>query len=169
MSALKLQYDADQLVRRNRRKTPKCLFLKSVVQVKRKEKEILVVDPDNPKEVRNFFFDYVYGSDSHQLDIFEETAKPILESVIQGYNGTIFAYGQTGTGKTHTMAGVESDEELKGIIPRTIQYVFDKIKETSGQEFLVRVSFIEIYMEKVKDLLTKNKQTKFLLKQLAGA
>jgi hypothetical protein len=79
---------------------------------------------------------------------------------MQGYNGTIFAYGQTGTGKTFTMEGVADKAELKGIIPRSIEWIFNSIKSYSDQEFLVRVSFVEIYNEEVIDLLNKNIKNK---------
>jgi hypothetical protein len=79
---------------------------------------------------------------------------------MQGYNGTIFAYGQTGTGKTFTMEGVADKQELKGIIPRSIEWIFNSIKSYSDQNFLVRVSFVEIYNEEVIDLLNKNIRNK---------
>ena len=73
---------------------------------------------------------------------------------MEGYNGTIFAYGQTGTGMTFTMEGAADD--LKGILPRTINWIFKNIKNYSDKQFLVRVSFVEIYNEEVRDLLNKN-------------
>ena len=79
---------------------------------------------------------------------------------MQGYNGTIFAYGQTGTGKTFTMEGVANNDELKGIIPRSIDWIFNSIKSYNDQTFLVRVSFVEIYNEEVIDLLNKNIKNK---------
>ena len=78
---------------------------------------------------------------------------------MEGYNGTIFAYGQTGTGKTFTMEGVPTPE-LKGIIPRTIEWIFNNIKNYTNRQFLVRVSFVEIYNEEVRDLLNKNVKNK---------
>ena len=79
---------------------------------------------------------------------------------MQGYNGTIFAYGQTGTGKTFTMEGVADKADLKGIIPRSIDWIFNSIKSYNDQNFLVRVSFVEIYNEEVIDLLNKNIRNK---------
>jgi hypothetical protein len=79
---------------------------------------------------------------------------------MQGYNGTIFAYGQTGTGKTFTMEGVADKQDLKGIIPRSIEWIFNSIKSYNDQNFLVRVSFVEIYNEEVIDLLNKNIRNK---------
>lgn len=61
---------------------------------------------------------------SEQSEIFAETAYPVCENVIQGYNGTIFAYGQTGTGKTFTITGVPDDQVLKGIMPRSFDNIF---------------------------------------------
>ena len=97
---------------------------------------------------------------SSQETIFNETARPVLESVLQGYNGTIFAYGQTGTGKTFTMEGVLDKNDLKGIIPRTIESIFNSINQMSNQQFLVQVSFVEIYNEEVRDLLSKHVKNK---------
>lgn len=79
----------------------------------------------NSKEVpKRFTFDAVYGVDSQQDQIYNETAFPLVESVLEGYNGTIFAYGQTGCGKTFTMLGVQESEDLKGIIPRAYVQIF---------------------------------------------
>lgn len=64
---------------------------------------------------------------TRQVDIYEDTARHIVDSVMEGYNGTIFAYGQTGTGKTYTMEGVEGEEGL-GVIPRAFRQIFEKIE-----------------------------------------
>ena len=77
--------------------------------------------------------------------------------MLEGYNGTIFAYGQTGTGKTHTMSGGEGDEKERGIMPRSFEDVFRRIEGDSEQtQFLIRASYLEIYNEEVRDLLSKN-------------
>ncbi|EFA80039.1 kinesin-1 [Heterostelium album PN500] len=101
-----------------------------------------------------FTFDRVFPPDTHQEEIFE-IVKSTVDDVLNGYNGTIFAYGQTGSGKTFTMFGSEDkDPELAGIIPRTNVHIFNKIAEdTSGSEFTIKCSFVEIYMEIIKDLL----------------
>jgi hypothetical protein len=96
--------------------------------------------------------------------IFNQTAKPILQSVMEGYNGTIFAYGQTGTGKTFTMEGVDTELD-RGIIPRSIEWIFNNIKNYTNQEFLVRASFVEIYNEEVRDLLSKNVKSKLNVRE----
>ena len=103
----------------------------------------------------NFNFDYIFPPTSTQKEIYESSSKEIIASVLQGYNGTIFAYGQTSSGKTYTMTGEINSPEKEGIIPRMIHYVFDQIlhSENLEIEFTVKVSFIEIYMEKIKDLI----------------
>ena len=97
--------------------------------------------------------------DSSQKQIYDETAFPLVESVLNGYNGTIFAYGQTGCGKTHTMMGLP-DNENKGIIPKAFDHVYGCIDDdkNSSKKFLVRCSFIEIYQEEIRDLLGNTDQ-----------
>ena len=102
-----------------------------------------------------FTFDSVYDWNAEQADIFTETAYPICEQVIEGYNGTIFAYGQTGTGKTFTISGVPTDVRNKGIMPRAFENIFEQIKCDSVRQYLVRVSYLEIYNEEIRDLLNK--------------
>jgi len=78
--------------------------------------------------------------------------------VLDGYNGTIFAYGQTGSGKSFTMEGIRGNEELAGIIPRMFDYLFSCIsKSDSDIEFTIKCSYLEIYMEKIMDLLDAKK------------
>eukprot|EP00045_Choanoeca_perplexa_P009845 m.96366 g.96366 ORF g.96366 m.96366 type:complete len:952 (+) comp15050_c0_seq1:34-2889(+) len=101
-----------------------------------------------------FTFDRVFGGDSTQEGVYEYTAKPIVEDVLKGYNGTIFAYGQTSSGKTHTMEGPDVDGDSRGIIPRIVFNIFSYIDMApESLEFTVRVSYFEIYMEKIRDLL----------------
>ena len=86
-----------------------------------------------------------------QQAVFEDTAQPLVADVLQGYNATIFAYGQTGTGKTHTMMGSDSDP---GIIPRVAEALFDGVCESDENiDFTIAVSYVEIYMEKIRCLL----------------
>lgn len=139
-----------------------------VVDVDPKEGSIKVKNPkaDANEPPKVFTFDQVYDSNCSQMEIFDYTARPIVDSSIEGYNGTIFAYGQTGTGKSHTMEGKDEPPELRGIIPNTFDYVFSVIAQQSGsKEFLVRASYLEIYNEEIRDLLSKNPQTKLELKE----
>uniref|UniRef100_A0A3P9LGN0 Kinesin motor domain-containing protein n=1 Tax=Oryzias latipes TaxID=8090 RepID=A0A3P9LGN0_ORYLA len=103
---------------------------------------------------KKFTFDTVFGPDSKQLDVYNLTARPIVDSVLEGYNGTIFAYGQTGTGETFTMEGVRAVPELRGIIPNSFAHIFSHIAKYLGS--VVRVSYLEIYNEEVRDLLGKD-------------
>lgn len=90
--------------------------------------------------------------------MYDESAFPLVESVIEGYNGTIFAYGQTGCGKTHTMMGYKDNPEERGIIPNAFEHIFGFIDSAGGSEmkFLVRCAYLEIYNEDIRDLLGKN-------------
>ncbi|XP_058852309.1 kinesin-like protein KIF3A isoform X1 [Acipenser ruthenus] len=115
---------------------------------------------------KTFTFDTVFGQDSKQLDVYNLTARPIIDSVLEGYNGTIFAYGQTGTGKTFTMEGVRAVPELRGIIPNSFAHVFGHIAKAEGDtRFLVRVSYLEIYNEEVRDLLGKDQMQRLEVKE----
>eukprot|EP00762_Andalucia_godoyi_P001004 ANDGO_02125.mRNA.1 Kinesin-II 95 kDa subunit len=103
----------------------------------------------------SFAFDYVYDQNARQVDVYQNTAAPAVLSTLQGYNATIFAYGQTGTGKTYTMEGSANSEEEHGIIPRATEDIFSYIQNCpdSKKKFLVRASYLQIYNEVISDLL----------------
>ncbi|CAH0698538.1 unnamed protein product [Spodoptera exigua] len=110
-----------------------------------------------PEPPRVYAYDAVFDSNTSQMDIYVQTASPIVEQVLKGYNGTIFAYGQTGTGKTYTMAGSNTAPELRGIIPNSFAHIFSHIaKANEDEKFLVCVTYLEIYNEEVRDLLGNN-------------
>uniref|UniRef100_A0A6M2D363 Kinesin-like protein n=1 Tax=Rhipicephalus microplus TaxID=6941 RepID=A0A6M2D363_RHIMP len=98
-------------------------------------------------------FDHIFDSSSTNLQVYQQYCHPIVESVMLGFNGTIFAFGQTASGKTHTMMGSSSQP---GLIPLTIDAIFDIIQNMPEREYLVRISYIEIYNENVLDLLDKD-------------
>ncbi len=105
----------------------------------------------------SFGFDYVYGPESSQSFVYDTTARPAVQSVLEGYNATILAYGQTGTGKTFTMEGfkyLQSDPQ-RGIIPRAMEEIFRHIEHRANQHttFMVRASYLQIYNETIADLL----------------
>ena len=106
-----------------------------------------------------FTFDSIFEPDCTQLDVFQASALPIVNAVMQGVNGTIFAYGQTSSGKTFTMTGPDlHDPELSGITPRMIYSIFESISNSDPCiEFTVKVSYCEIYLEKIRDLLNTDK------------
>ncbi|XP_060272801.1 centromere-associated protein E isoform X6 [Ovis aries] len=109
---------------------------------------------------KSFNFDRVFHSNETTKNVYEEIAVPIIDSAIQGYNGTIFAYGQTASGKTYTMMG---SQEYLGVIPRAIHDIFQKIKKFPDREFLLRVSYMEIYNDTITDLLCDTQKMKPLI------
>eukprot|EP00331_Platyophrya_macrostoma_P023561 CAMPEP_0176462128 /NCGR_PEP_ID=MMETSP0127-20121128/35080_1 /TAXON_ID=938130 /ORGANISM="Platyophrya macrostoma, Strain WH" /LENGTH=236 /DNA_ID=CAMNT_0017853981 /DNA_START=105 /DNA_END=811 /DNA_ORIENTATION=+ len=114
-----------------------------------------------------FAFDAVYNNTYTQRDIFLQEVQPLVEAVLQGYNATVFAYGQSGSGKTHTMTGKLEDPKLWGMMPQVVDHLFNEIKKlstTSKKTFKVRVSYIELYNGKSRDLLA-TKQVNLEIKQ----
>lgn len=116
---------------------------------------ITLTDPEGKEKPVQFAFDIVFDTATEQVLVYETVGKPAIESTLNGYNGTIFAYGQTGSGKSWCMTGGAGD--LRGIIPRVNEKLFDRIqheKESiSTRQFLVMCSFFEIYNEIIFDLL----------------
>lgn len=120
-----------------------------------------VVLQTGPMAVSNktYTFDRVFGAESDQDMVYDGIASGVLDEMLQGYNCTVFAYGQTGTGKTYTMSG-DIDmignqlSENAGIIPRTLVSLFKRLEKSP--EFSVKVSFIELYNEELRDLLVPN-------------
>ncbi|XP_044121740.1 kinesin-like protein KIF27 isoform X2 [Neovison vison] len=105
---------------------------------------------------RVFTFDFVFGKNSTQDEVYNTCIKPLVLSLIEGYNATVFAYGQTGSGKTYTIGGghvASVVEGQKGIIPRAIQEIFQNISENPSIDFSIKVSYIEVYKEDLRDLL----------------
>uniref|UniRef100_F6SD95 Kinesin-like protein n=1 Tax=Monodelphis domestica TaxID=13616 RepID=F6SD95_MONDO len=145
----------------------KAMCYKLSVNVDEMRGTITVHKTDSSNEPpKTFTFDTVFGPDSKQLDVYNLTARPIIDSVLEGYNGTIFAYGQTGTGKTFTMEGVRAVPELRGIIPNSFAHIFGHIAKAEGDtRFLVRVSYLEIYNEEVRDLLGKDQTQRLEVKE----
>ena len=122
------------------------------VQVDKDNNTVSVISDKN--ESKTFPFDYVYPMETTQREVYDQVAFPIVDSIFQGYNGTIFAYGQTGCGKTFTMMGIITDPQLRGVIPNAFDHIFGFIKtEGESRKFFLRCSFVEIYNEEVRDLL----------------
>ncbi|CAH6961886.1 kinesin-like protein KIF11 isoform X1 [Phodopus roborovskii] len=127
----------------------------------RKEVSVRTAGLTDKTSRKTYTFDMVFGASTKQIDVYRSVVCPILDEVIMGYNCTIFAYGQTGTGKTFTMEGERSPNEaytweedpLAGIIPRTLHQIFEKLTD-NGTEFSVKVSLLEIYNEELFDLLS---------------
>ena len=103
-----------------------------------------------------FQFDKIFDSKINQEEIFNEVAKDVIDSTIDGYNGTIFAYGQTGSGKTYTITGGVESINLRGIIPRSLSYIFEEIKKRTLYSWKIYISYLEIYNNDGYDLLYEN-------------
>merc|ERR1719163_2168638 len=99
-----------------------------------------------------FQFDRVFGTESDQQEIFDTVSKPQVDHCLNGFNSCCFAYGQTGSGKTYSVFGGEG-EETRGVLPRAIEYLFEQVeKRSSYKEVGMVVSFLEIYLDQIKDL-----------------
>ena len=105
--------------------------------------------PTAKKIMKTFTYDRVFGMYSTQEEVFESMVLPIVDETLAGFNCTIFAYGQTGTGKTHTMEGDIYCPENAGIVPRSVKAILEKL-ESTGSEFTIRVSFLELYNEELQ-------------------
>lgn len=117
-------------------------------------------DDKHKKRVDSYGFTKIFDQDAAQEDVFESVGMPVIKNVLKGYNGTIFAYGQTGTGKTYTILGKSvSDPEMeeRGLIPRAIEYIFEALnsrkERNSSSKDTVQVTYMEIYKEAGFDLL----------------
>lgn len=112
-------------------------------------------------EAGEFTFDRVFPANCTNLDIYEASSRPMIDKLLQGFNATVFAYGMTGSGKTFTMTGTEDEA---GLIPLSVTYLFSKILEQSMRgtsKYEVVVSYLEIYNEKIYDLLDCESENKF--------
>lgn len=138
-----------------------------IVDMDRKSGQVVLrnskADATDPP--KSFTFDSVFDWESTQKEVYESTAAGIVNSTLEGYNGTIFAYGQTGTGKTHTMEGYAAEPSQQGIIPQSFEHIFSAIEGSSNIQYLVRASFLEIYNEEIRDLLSKSPKDKLELKE----
>eukprot|EP00890_Picochlorum_soloecismus_P006336 jgi/Picsp_1/6703/NSC_04045-R1_125 kda kinesin-related len=130
-----------------------------VIQCEEAHREVIMTQQVGGKQFnRTYHFDKVFSPDTTQERLYEAAISPIVDEVLQGFNCTIFAYGQTGTGKTHTMTGEISTSgmltEQSGVIPRAIQHIFKYLDGLAGcNEYTVKCCFLELYNEEITDLL----------------
>nr|KJB56011.1 hypothetical protein B456_009G103300 [Gossypium raimondii] len=138
-----------------------------VISCNESRREVCAVQNIANKQIdRTFLFDKVFGPSSQQKELFELAVSPIVNEVLEGYNCTIFAYGQTGTGKTYTMEGGARKKNGEfpsdaGVIPRAVKQIFD-ILEAQSAEYSMKVTFLELYNEEITDLLAPEETTKFV-------
>lgn len=141
-------------------KKEKTQNVRNVVHIDSKENVLALIKPGRPFEKiekpKSFKFDHIFPESTSQMEIYRRVALPVVDKVLNGYNGTIFAYGQTGTGKTYTMSGHQKNDDLKGIIPNTFSHIFSQIARSNDKTFVVTVTYVEIYNEDIRDLLSKN-------------
>ena len=108
---------------------------------------------------QTFTYDSVFPPETEQEKIFNIVAKPLINSALEGINGTLFCYGQTASGKTYTMEGIHNDPKIMGVIPRMMQYIFILIEKANSEiEYSVKCQYYQIYNEKIQDLLDIRKK-----------
>ncbi|KAJ0393587.1 hypothetical protein P43SY_001146 [Pythium insidiosum] len=139
---------------------------KSIITIDSTSGLVAIRCPEND-QVKSFTFDSVYDESTTQRQFYDESGYPLVESIFEGYNGTIFAYGQTGCGKTHTMQGKDNPPELRGVIPNSFDHIFETIQADPSKEYMVRASYLEIYNEEIRDLLSDDQKRKLDLKEAA--
>ncbi|XP_063538855.1 kinesin-like protein KLP2 [Cydia strobilella] len=126
-------------------------------------REVVVRQSQQTTLTKKFTFDRAFAPNTKQIEVYQQVVSPLIKEVLCGYNCTVFAYGQTGTGKTHTMVGESTGDEnvnwqndpLAGIIPRALSQLFDELR-ISNTEYTVRVSYLELYNEELFDLLSSS-------------
>ncbi|KAG8371393.1 hypothetical protein BUALT_Bualt13G0083100 [Buddleja alternifolia] len=137
-----------------------------VISCNDNRREVCAVQNIANKQIdRTFLFDKVFGPSSQQKDLYDQAVCPIVFEVLEGYNCTIFAYGQTGTGKTYTMEGGSRKKNGEfpsdaGVIPRAVRQIFN-ILEAQNAEYSMKVTFLELYNEEISDLLAPEECLKF--------
>lgn len=131
----------------------------TAISCNEQRKEVTVLQKD-----RVFTFDKVFGPKAQQRSIYEHAITPVVSEVLEGFNCTVFAYGQTGTGKTYTMEGGmrTKNGELPtdaGVIPRAVRQIFDTL-EAQNADYSMKVTFLELYNEEITDLLAPDDNLK---------
>lgn len=104
---------------------------KTITQADEDINQINITKPDEPDNIKSFAYDAVFPESAEQALVYSKSAYGLVEHVLEGYNGTVFAYGQTGCGKTHSMVGQVDSPELQGIIPRCFGHILKTIGETT--------------------------------------
>lgn len=132
--------------------------LKPIVGIDDKTKIVTLKSSISDENPRKFQFTDAFNDNSTQKEVFERTAIPIVQDFLHGYNCALFTYGHTKTGKTFTIEGDLHNEEFEGIMPRAFRYIFNYINSLHHEEFILRASYLEIYAENYRDLLSEKKE-----------
>ncbi|CCG82907.1 Kinesin family protein [Taphrina deformans PYCC 5710] len=167
------QFFSDGALASNMNSTPTGKGLRKIIQVL--DERVLVFDPadTNPmarfqksllpgkkmKDVR-YAFDHIFDENASQKEVYEHTSRPLLDGIFDGFNATVFAYGATGCGKTHTISGTMEDP---GLIFLTFEELFQRIRNLEDEKIVeVSITYLEIYNETIRDLLIPGGSTKVL-------
>lgn len=144
----------------------------SIVKISEDSKEttkLYLSDPDMVydyvgRRERGYEFDTIFQPQDNNETVFDNTVFPLLPSILEGYNATCFAYGMTGSGKTHTMLGdiYDSSTGEKGLCLQTVEKLFQLMEQEPNKKYAIKISYLEIYNEQVRDLL-ENKQTQLMI------
>lgn len=139
-----------------------------VITASTADKTVTVIKGHGSRQAKSSFaFDNVFTGFSTQEEVFEGTLKPVISYVLKGFESTVFAYGQTGTGKTYTMEGELHSPEQQGVIPRAAHEIFNNLKQSQYKDPVVTCSYLEIYNEDLCDLLVET-DDKIGSKTIAG-
>ncbi|KAI4993984.1 hypothetical protein ZWY2020_008297 [Hordeum vulgare] len=139
--------------------------VQSAVSCNDTKREVTVMNSLFKQADRTFTFDKVFGPKSQQRAIYDNAVAPIVDDVLEGYNCTVFAFGQTGTGKTYTMEGEMMQQvgdlpATAGVMPRAVRHIFE-ILEARKADYSMKVTFLELYNEEITDLLVSEDQSRF--------
>ncbi len=144
-----IKYSSEHFPIYNSIDPPSCLL-------KTTDNFIYLIDPLSTRRDKPFVFDAVFHEKRSNQDVFQKCVKPNLENLFQGFNTTFFAYGNTGSGKTHTIFG---GLEEKGIFLMAFKEILEKIKLAKNQTFFMNFSYLEIYNENVRDLISETQKS----------
>ncbi|KAL4441749.1 hypothetical protein ABPG74_008746 [Tetrahymena malaccensis] len=131
--------------------------MQEILLIDKQKKQITLVDQDKPLENKNkqFCVDQVYGLEDSQSTIYQETIEPLVESALKGFNATLLVYGEYQKSKDYILEGDLKNLEEIGIITRVCRQIFSHIEQNQQQEFIIRVSSLQILNENITDLLQK--------------
>ncbi|KAG6579971.1 kinesin-like protein KIF6 [Phytophthora cinnamomi] len=121
---------------------------------------------NNSRTTYKFRFDSVIGMEAKQEEVFDRVGRPCVESALNGFNSTVFAYGQTGSGKTFTITGGAERYEDRGLIPRALSLIFERMRNTNQEQIIAQISYLEIYNNQGYDLLDPNHESTKSLEDL---
>jgi len=131
----------------------------SIIDIDSGVRQVSIRNPENPQDTKYFTFDATYDANTQQRFFYDESCFGVIEGTLEGFNSTIFAYGQTGCGKSFTMQGPDTTaDDLRGVIPNSFGHIFQFVKASKDIEFLIRCSYLELYNEEIRDLLSPNQK-----------